>query len=127
MLKITYTDNGLHLEYLTESLEEWIAKRILVNLRAATSIYIEPSTACLVLPANLPYFQNLEALEAESDKIELTNCDEDYVEVAFQGTWVSSQKDSEEGIFVCDLADSTEFFLFKLWQESQLGASVISE
>ena len=126
MLKITYTENGLYLEYLTESLEEWIAKRILVSLRAATSIYVEPSTASLNLPANLPYFQDLTALNAE-EGIEFAPCDEEYIEIGFSGTWVSSEVDNEEGIFVCDLKDSTEFFLFKLWQESQLGASVISE
>lgn len=127
MLKITYTDNGFYLEYLTESLEAWVGKRMLVSLRAATSIYVEPYTACLMLPANLPYLKDLKALEAGNQIMELTACDDEYLEVSLQGTWVSSHKNSEEGVFVSEMDNSTEFFLYKLWQESQIGASAMSE
>ena len=127
MLKITYTETGFNLEYLTESLETWVGKRTLVSLRAATSIYVEPYTASLIFNANLPYLKDLKTLTEDNETMELTACDDEYLEVSLQGTWVSSQENSEEGVFVCEMNQNIEFFFNKLWQESQLGASVMSE
>ncbi|MGF1540902.1 MAG: alr0857 family protein [Pleurocapsa sp.] len=127
MLKITYIENGFYLEYLSESVATWMARRALVYLRAAISIYTEPSTACIIIPHDLAISGLLEKLQADGEIIELTFCDEGYVEVSLLGTWVSSNQDSEEGIFVCDLSDRAETFLYKLWQKSQTGASVMSE
>ncbi len=127
MLKITYTETGFYLEYLTESLETWVGKRTLVSLRAATSIYVQPYTASLMLNINLPYVKDLKTLTEDNEIVELSVCDNEYLEISLQGTWVSSQENSEEGVFVCELNQNTEFFLNKLWQESQLGTSVMSE
>ena len=127
MLKIIYIENGFYLKYLSESVATWMARRALVCLRAAMSIYTEPSTACIIIPNDLTMVSELEKLQADGEIIELTFCDEEYVEVSLLGTWVSSNKDSEEGIFVCDLSDCAEASLYKLWQKSQTGASVMSE
>jgi hypothetical protein len=128
MLKLSYTENGFYLESLNESLEKWIAKRVLLCLRAATSIYVEPSTASFLLPVNLLYLRDLEALQVEHGEIiELTASDGEGIEVSLQGTWVTSQEDSDEGVFVCTLSDRAESFLYQLWQEAQIEASVISE
>jgi hypothetical protein len=97
-------------------------------LRAATGIYIEPSVASFLIPANLPYLNDLETLKAENeDLISFSPCDDEWVEIELQGTWVSSKEDGEEGVFVCSMKKSTEFFLYKLWQESRIGASIMSE
>lgn len=128
MLKITYTENGFNLERLTESLETWLAKRVLVCLRAAASVYAEPSTASLLLPIDLPYFRDLKALGYQSsDLLELTLCDDYSAEVSLQGTWVTTDEDSEEGIFVCSLDERTEFFLYQLWKEGNIDPSLIGE
>lgn len=126
MLKITYLEDGIYLEYLSESLKTWTDRRILVSLRAAANIYVKATTACLTLPADTPYFSDLQALRAR-EIIQVTACDEEYVEVSFQGTWIATHQDSEEGLFVCDLSNSNEFFIYKLWQESQIASSVMSE
>ena len=99
MLKITYLEEEIYLEYLQESVEAWKAARILVSLRAATSIYIEDSTACLMLPASSSSLTGLEELAAE-EILEITFCDEEYLEVSFPGTWVAQSEDSQEGVFV---------------------------
>ena len=128
MLKITYTENGLYLEHLSESLETWLSQRVLICLRATASVYVEPSTASLLLPIDLPYFHDLEALEARNHNIlELDICDDDSAEVSLQGTWVTTDEDSEEGIFVCKLGDRTEFFLYQLWKEGNLDTSLIGD
>lgn len=128
MLKITYTENGFYLERLTASLETWLANRVLVCLRASAAVTVEPSTASLLLPLDLPYFRNLEAIKNRSNGvIQLDLCDDYSIEVSLQGTWVATNEDSEEGIFVCSLEDQTEFFLYQLWKEGNINPSLIEE
>ena len=127
MLKITYTDNGFFLERLTDAVETWLSQRLLVCLRAATSVYVEPSTASLLLPVDLPYFRDLQALEDSSNVLELDLCDDYSVEVSLQGNWVTTDKNSEEGIFICNLDEQTEFFLYQLWKEGNFDPSLIGE
>ncbi len=128
MLKITYTENGFYLEHLKENLEAWIAKRVLLCWRAATSIYVEPSTASFLLPQDVPYLDQLKTLESgHRDVIELIFNEDNFLEVCLQGTWVTAEEDSEEGVFICALGDRTEFFLYQLWQEANIGTTLVSE
>ena len=126
MLKITYLEDEIYLEYLEEFIEAWKANRILVSLRAGVSIFVEESTACLVIPIDTPHLMGLAELAAK-EKIEVSPCDAEYIEVVLPGTWVTSHEDSEEGIFICELTHSSESFIYRMWQESQVSSSVISE
>ncbi|WP_319420661.1 alr0857 family protein [Pleurocapsa sp. FMAR1] len=123
MLKITYLEEGIYLEYLEESIEAWKANRILVSLRAGINIFVESSTACLVIPIDSRYLVDIAKLEAKQ-LIEVFPCDEEYLEVIVPGTWVSQSEDSEEGIFVCKLGLGDEYLLYSIWQESQVGSSL---
>ncbi|NEP58092.1 MAG: hypothetical protein F6K31_13880 [Symploca sp. SIO2G7] len=127
MLKLTYTENGFYLELLAQPLEEWVSARVMLALRSGTSLCIEPSNASFLLPADLPQLQSLERQGQTEEAIALCLCDADYVEISLQGTWLSSDPNSEEGIFVTVMSHAVEFFLFKLWQEAQAMTSVISE
>lgn len=125
MLKITYLEDEICLEHLDQSIAIWEAERILVNLRAAVSVYLEPSVASLVMPIE-PCLRDLIGL-AEKELIDLFPCDEEYIEVSFMGTWVAENKHSQIGIFVCELSPDSEFCLYRLWQESRLGTSIVRE
>ena len=126
MLKLTYTDNNFSIERLSEPLEDWLNIRILLCLRAATSIYVEPSTASFLIPTNLPYWEDLKALNLENEEIiELNVCDTEYLEVSLQGTWITSEENSNEGVFVCVLSTKAELLLNQLWQEAQISTSPI--
>lgn len=129
MLKLTYTDNSFRLEHLTPSLEDWVTNRVILALRSATSLCLEPSTASFLLPADLPHLADLAKVveQDNGDIIELSPCDPEYIEVILQGTWLVSAPGSEEGIFVCTMVEKAEFFLYKLWQESQTIASVVND
>ena len=126
MLKITYLEDGIYLESLQQSVEAWKNSRILVSLRATANIYTELSTACIVLPVNIDYLTKLAELEARGH-IEISLCDEEYMEISLAGTWMAQSSDSEEGVFVCELDSSSEYFLAQIWQECQIAASAISE
>lgn len=124
MLKITYLEDGINLEYLEEAVEVWKANRILVNLRAGVCIYFESSIANIVLSISAET-NNLIKL-AENQPIELIPCDDNYLEVGLIGTWLAQTKNSEEGVFVCELNHEIEYSLYRLWQASQVGTSVIN-
>jgi len=129
MLKLTYLDDGFDLTRLTQSLEEWVALRVILALRVGKRICVEPSMASFLLPADLP---GLDALEAEArrhgeDMMTLCACDAKYIEVSLQGIWLASDTETEEGIFVTTLYYVVEFLLFKLWQDAQMGATVFGE
>ncbi|MEL6908835.1 MAG: alr0857 family protein [Cyanobacteria bacterium J06629_2] len=123
MLKITYLESEIYLEYLDKPLEAWKADRILVNLRAAVSVYVESSIASLVLPITSS-INSLIGL-AENQPIEIVPCDEEYLEVGMLGTWFAQESTSEAGVFVCELSPEIEYCLYRLWQESQVSTSAI--
>ncbi|MEA5596213.1 alr0857 family protein [Rivularia sp. UHCC 0363] len=130
MLKLTYTENSFYLELLTESIEEWIQARVLLILRVGQSLCVEPSTACFLLPANLPGLGQLHT-EVKRDNnreiIDVYACDTDYVEVALRGYWLSVNAQNISGGFVTAMNNSTELFLHKLWLEAHTSASLAIE
>ncbi|MCW6038566.1 hypothetical protein K4A83_20145 [Spirulina subsalsa FACHB-351] len=125
MLKLTYTENGFYLEHLTVSLENWVTARTLLAVRSGTPIILEPSSASFLLPGNLPQWSELDlaiptaGYADASNTITLARCDNEYREVCLQGTWVVSDPESEEGIFITRLSDRLEHFLYQLWQDAE--------
>jgi hypothetical protein len=119
MLKLTYTETGFFLERLAQPIEEWVKARVILALRAGTTLCVEPSTASFLLPADLPQLHHLERQQEREDAIALSLCDAEYIEVSLQGTWLTSDTDGAEGIFVTSMSYNVEFFLLKLWEESQ--------
>lgn len=129
MLKLTYIETGFYLEYLAKSLEEWVQGRVILALRVGESLQVEPSTAAFLLPTDLPGLDTLaiEVRRLDPESISLSACDTGYVEVSIKGTWLSSDSEIAEGVFVAAMSHSVEFFLLKLWQDAQVRASVLSE
>lgn len=119
MLKLTYTENGFYLERLAQSLEEWVTARVMLALRAGTSLVVEPSTASFLISADLPQLRHLERYKEGEEAITLSLCDAEFVEVCLQGTWMTSNTAGAEGVFVTSMNYAVEFFLLKLWEESQ--------
>ena len=124
MLKITYTETGFNLEYLADSLEQLVMRRVILAMRLGESVLVEPSTASFLLRVDLPSLNLLEAeaVGNDSEKIELCVADEDYIEVTLQGTWIASNSHMAEGLFVTTMSDRTELYLFKCWEQTQAGA-----
>ncbi|HAX87155.1 MAG TPA: hypothetical protein DCY91_13055 [Cyanobacteria bacterium UBA11370] len=129
MLKLTYTENSFYLERLAGSLEEWVTTRVLLALRAGSTLHVEASTASFLLSADLPQLADLEKAvrQQQVEGISLSICDVEYVEVSLKGTWMTSNPEGEEGVFVVSLSERTEFFLCKLWQESQAYVSATQD
>ncbi len=130
MLKLTYTETSFYLECFAQSLEEWIAQRVILSLRIGQSLCIQPSTASFLLPVDLPGLKLLEAEVQRGDSreiVSLCSCDSEYVEVTLRGSWLSVGSENDVGVFVTTMGDRSEFFLYQLWLEAQAVTSVISE
>ncbi|MBW4488281.1 MAG: hypothetical protein KME12_10880 [Trichocoleus desertorum ATA4-8-CV12] len=127
MLKLTYTDLGLHLERLAQSPEELVARRAILALRMNQNLHFEPSRAAFLLPADLPELPILEATirREKGDAIALFPVCEDSVEVSLRGMWIAPEVDAHEGIFIAVMSDRLEFLLHKLWQVSQTQVSFL--
>jgi hypothetical protein len=120
MLKLTYTETGFYLEYIAQSLEDWVQARVILALRVGQSLCVEPSTASFLLPANLPGVDVLrDEVSKDREHITVCVCDAEYVEVSLRGSWISSGSEDASGVFATTISLSTEFFLHKLWLEAQ--------
>jgi hypothetical protein len=115
MLKVTYTEVGICLEYCPEPLDLLLSDRVCVYAHAQRSIAVQPIRASIPLPAHLVSQQDLERYPS----LELTPCDRDWWEITFTGLWITEEPDQEVGIFVTELLDPRlEQRLFRLWQLS---------
>ena len=127
MLKATYTDTGIFLEKLTESVEMVVVQRVVINLRLGRRLIVESSYASLLLPADLPGLAELDAIahKLSPEILQLEPCDSEWVEVTLRGTWITTETESAKGIFAIELEASTECCLFELWRRSQPQAAGI--
>ena len=127
MLKLSYTEFGLHMERVSVELEELLAQRLILALRTGQSLYIEPGKAAFLLPTDILDLAQLElALQMEWSHITVSPVDAEFVEVSLEGTWIAATVEAHAGIFITTLADRTEFFVYKLWQATQLQVSSLA-
>lgn len=121
MLKVAYTESGLHLEHLSQSVEEWIALCVVLALRTNQRLILEHNCASILIPiasANLSTLKSMLQPE-DTETINLSVCDTEFIEVSLMGIWITSHADATEGMFVANLSANTELTLLRLWQESQ--------
>ena len=124
MLKVTYLESELYLEYLPDNAEDWIALRVILALRTGQRLLIERMAASVLLPVALLERSALSNLARRGQQVDLVQVDDDYVEVSLPGTWVSSGEPEAEGVLVATLSPCVEHLLVRLWQMAQTGASV---
>ncbi|MDJ0797033.1 MAG: hypothetical protein QNJ51_09390 [Calothrix sp. MO_167.B12] len=153
MLKLTYTEDSFHLEYLTQSPEEWVAQRVILAMRSGQFLCVKPNYASFLLPADLPGLEQLRQQIRIDDGgiIAICPCDRDYVEVSLSGSWLAGDTEEATGIFVTSISDvsdgvggatptlqeteameypstsRTELLLYNLWLAAQSCASVMRE
>jgi hypothetical protein len=126
MLKLTYTDFGLHLERVTTSVEAAVAQRVVLAMRMGQTLHVEPSRAAFLLPIATPGLDALaRLLRVEQNwAIAIDPVDDECVEVCLQGSWIAATADAHEGMFVVELSEQTEFFVYRLWKATQVAVTV---
>jgi hypothetical protein len=128
MLKLTYTDMGLHLERVADSLAKVATRRAMLALRTGQAIYLEPSFASVELPAQLSQLADLRAILTQDnpDAIALCTVDDNWVEINFRGYWLASSPNADEGIFLVELGKAIEVALENLWQQAKVDLPLLS-
>ena len=125
MLKLTYTENGLHLERVAAPIDVLVAQRVVLAMRAGQRLYVEPGTASFLLRADLPGMTQLRrSLSMEhAQVVAIVPVDDEFVELTVQGHWIATAVDAEEGIFVAALSHLTEMRVMHLWENTQTQVS----
>lgn len=125
MLKLNYTEVGLYMERVMTSLELLVAQRVVLAMRLGQSLYVESGRASFLLPADIPELTQLELAlrQSCSDRVTIFPVDDEFVEVSLSGSWVAESADAEEGMFLTVVNERAEFFVYKLWQMSQVHSS----
>lgn len=132
MLKLNYTDLGLHMEHVTASVDVIVAQYVLVAMRLGKSMHVEQSRASFLMPADSIVLDQLQdVLRRDSDttsagKVAITPVDHAFVEISMSGTWMSESLDGDVGIFLTSFDPQTEYLLHQLWQETQRQTSLLS-
>lgn len=131
MLKFNYDKQGTILETVIDPIEEVVNRWVLLAVRTAQPIYLEPSFVSLVVPSEVPELGILEAELAQ------TSCDAVFlctmlpnppikktqpldnvhrdIEVIMRGVWLTHHPDAEEGLFLTSLTSKIEKQIEELW------------
>lgn len=115
MLKVTYTETGLCLEYCLEPLSQLLSDRVYTYARAQRPVTVQPSQASIPLAAELVHALAHRQLQ----DLALTRCDRDWYEVTLSGLWLTETPDADAGIFMTELDARLEQRLLRLWVRSE--------
>lgn len=120
MLKIIYTETGLYLEKLSESLESWVTNHVILSLRAGIALCTEPTKACLTLKGtDKEYEAFMGILDVETSKLlALSFADPEYLEIGFEGIWLDLGHKIDEGTFVTSISEPVEQYIYEWWQNT---------
>jgi hypothetical protein len=125
MLKLNYTDLGLHMEWVMTSPEWLIAQHVVLAMRLAQPLHVEPGHASFLLSAQIAELQQLDNV-LQAGEIRNTNIwpvDDRFVEINLSGSWIAASPEAHEGMFVTALGDRAEALIYQLWQLSETPVS----
>lgn len=141
MLKLNYTEVGLHMERSMSAPELLIAQRVILAMRLEQPLHVEPGRACFLLPAAVPELEQLEQMLqrkygqvfnsapidlVDLNPVDLNPVDDDFVEVGLSGSWVAETHEAHEGMFLCMMSNSIESIIYRLWQTSTAQFSLLA-
>ncbi len=119
MLKLIYTEMGLHMAYDAVSLEAVVSEHVVLSVRMGESLHIEVGEASFLIPVQTPGLEALEtSLHRYVQTLELVRVDAEYLEVCLGGTWMAQSIDAHEGMFLTTYDYETELLLHRLWHET---------
>jgi hypothetical protein len=117
MLKLIYTETDLHLELLTADVENWVEQRLLFSRSIGEIIFLSSEHASFLLPEAIceTTAVNFYLHHQGAKNVTVDRGDRGQVEIGLTGYWLSTDLDNTQGIFVTQLPDRVEFYLWQLW------------
>lgn len=124
MLKLTYSDSGLHIEQVNAPIDILIAQRVVLAIRAGQALCVQPGRASFLIPSQAKGLVLLEhaLVNAGPHGISLSTVDAEFDEISMMGSWLAADRDGEEGMFLTEMAEAIEYLLYDLWQATQSPA-----
>lgn len=120
MLKLIYTETDLHLELLTSDLENWVEQRLIFATSTGEQMFVNSEKAAFLLPdliceaTAFRFYLHHQGVK----NVTVNRCDRDCVEIGLTGYWLSTDAESAEGVFVTQLPDRVESYLWELWSHA---------
>jgi hypothetical protein len=117
MLKLIYTETSIHLELLTCDPHEWVEQRLKFSTSIGQAMFVTAENACFLLPdliceaTAINFYLYREGVKT----VTVNRCDLDLVEIGLTGYWLSTHIDRVEGIFIAQLPERVETYLWQLW------------
>ena len=117
MLKLIYTETDPHMELLTTDLEDWVEQQLLFSNSTGEIIFLSSETASFLLPTTICEATaiNFYLYHQGAKNVTANCCDLDSIEIRLTGYWLSTDPNSAQGVFVTQLLDRVEFYLWQLW------------
>ncbi len=140
MLKFNYGKQGTILESVADPIEDVINRRVVLAMRSAQPIHMEPSFVSLIVPSEIPEVRALafeltqgncdavslstqESLSDVSEPITPSDLISQDIEVIMRGVWLTHHPDAEEGIFFTSLTTEIEEQIEELWTYQPVTSS----
>jgi hypothetical protein len=127
MLKVIYNSTSIYLDILNIDLADWVEQRRIFAVSTGESLTIGAGRASILLPdAVCPLDEVSDYLKQERVKnVALCRSDYDNVEIVLTtGYWLSLANsidaDFTEGVFVTELLDRGEVYLWELWYTARM-------
>ena len=127
MLKLIYTETDLQMELLTANLADWVEQRLLFSDSTSEIIFLSSETASFLLPTTICEATaiNFYLYHQGAKTVTVDLCDLDSIEIGLTGYWLSPDPDSDLGIFVTQLPDRVELYLWQLWCSGNSRSAMI--
>jgi hypothetical protein len=130
MLKIIYAETGQHLEQIAADTptarlrqeDNWIAKRLKFAKSIGQTLFVSKERAALMLRKPLCDVMEIDThlRSLGADRVTVECCDLDWIEIGLAGSWIYTDFDSGEGVFVAQQPDRVESYLWQLWQVAKI-------
>jgi hypothetical protein len=126
MLKLIYTETALHFELLTADLEDWVEERLVFATSTGETMFVNSERANFLLPEPIcdatavKFYLHHQGVKT----VTVTRCDLDRVEIGLKGYWLSADPNDAEGIFVTQLPDRVELYLWQLWCSANVPSAI---
>jgi hypothetical protein len=130
MLKIIYAETGQHLEPIPaespaaklRQRDDWIAERIKFAQSIGQTLLVSQERATFMLPNSIGDVTEIDnclnSLGAE--RVTVACCDLGWVEIELAGSWISTDVDRAEGVFVTEQPEPVESYLLTLWEVAKV-------
>jgi hypothetical protein len=130
MLKIIYAETGQHLEPIAaesptaklRQRDDWIAERLKFAQSIGQTLLVSQERATFMLPNSIGDVTEIDTClnSLGAEMVTVDCCDLGWVEIELVGSWISTDFDRAEGVFVTEQPDRVESYLLQLWEGAKV-------